>query len=55
MVLGAPALGYFFAEVIPGLRARAFSKRRLAFAAATVVALALIWARMAWLYVAYGS
>lgn len=55
MVLGAPALGYFFAEVLPGLRARAFSRRRLALAAAAVAALVVVWIRMAWLYVAYGS
>ena len=55
MVLGAPALGYFFAEVIPGLRARIFSRRRLALAAAAVAALVIIWVRMVWLYVAYGS
>jgi 4-amino-4-deoxy-L-arabinose transferase-like glycosyltransferase len=55
MVLGAPALGYFFAEVIPGLRARAFSRRRLALAAAAAAALVIIWFRMAWLYVAHGS
>ena len=55
MVLGIPALGYFFAEVLPGLRARAFSRRRLAFAAASVAALAVIWVRMLWLFFAYGS
>jgi len=55
MVLGAPALGYFFAEVLPGLRARIFSRRRLALAAAAVAALAVIWIRMVWLYVGYGS
>jgi 4-amino-4-deoxy-L-arabinose transferase-like glycosyltransferase len=55
MVLGAPALGYFFAGVLPGLRARAFSRRRLALAAAAVAALVIIWVRMVWLYVAYGS
>jgi 4-amino-4-deoxy-L-arabinose transferase-like glycosyltransferase len=55
MVLGAPALGYFFAEVLPGLRARTFSRRRLALAAGAVAVLLLIWARMVWLYVARGS
>jgi 4-amino-4-deoxy-L-arabinose transferase-like glycosyltransferase len=55
MVLGAPALGYFCVEVSAGWRAKIFSRRRLALAAAVVAALAIIWIRMAWLYVAYGS
>lgn len=55
MVLGIPALGYFFAQVLAGLRARAFSRRRLALAAAAVAALVVIWIRMAWLFFAYGS
>jgi 4-amino-4-deoxy-L-arabinose transferase-like glycosyltransferase len=55
MVLGIPALGYFFAGVLPGLRARAFSRRRLVLAAAAVAALVVIWMRMAWLFFAYGS
>jgi 4-amino-4-deoxy-L-arabinose transferase-like glycosyltransferase len=55
MVVGIPALGYFFAEVLPGLRARKYSRRRLALAAAAVAALVVIWLRMAWLFFAYGS
>jgi hypothetical protein len=55
IVLGIPALGYFFAEVLPGLRARIYSRRRLALAAAAVAALVVIWLRMAWLFFAYGS
>jgi hypothetical protein len=55
MVLGAPALGYFFAEVIPRLRKKDYAPRRLVPAGAAVVFLVVVWARMVWLYVAYGS
>lgn len=55
MVLGAPALGYFFAEVVPRFRLGAYSRRRLALAAGAVAVLLLIWARMVWLYVTRGS
>lgn len=55
MVLGIPALGYFFAEVLPGLRARIYSRRQLVLAASLVAVLVVIWVRMVWFYVAYGS
>jgi len=55
MVLGAPALGYFFADVIPLFRRGAYSRRRLALAGVAAAALLLIWARMVWLYVARGT
>jgi 4-amino-4-deoxy-L-arabinose transferase-like glycosyltransferase len=55
MVLGAPALGYFFAEALPRLRSGAYSGRRLAVAGAAVAVLLLIWARMIWLFLTRGS
>jgi hypothetical protein len=55
MVLGIPALGYFFAGVIPGIRKRAYGVRRLVLAGAALAFLVAVWARMVWLYVAYGS
>jgi hypothetical protein len=55
MVLGAPAVGYFFVDVLPRWRARAIPRRRLLLAGAAVAALVLIWARMAWLFVTRGS
>ncbi len=55
MALGMPAVGYFFAEALARVRAGAYSRRRLAFAAALVGVLILIWVRMVWLFVARGS
>ncbi len=55
MVLGAPAVGYFFVDVLPRLRARAIPRGRLLLAGAAVAALVLIWARMACLFVTRGS
>lgn len=55
MVLGLPAIGYFFAEALNRIKAGAYSRRRLALAGAAVGVLLLIWARMVWLYVARGS
>jgi hypothetical protein len=55
MVLGLPAIGYFFAEAMPRLRAGEYSRRRLALGGAAAAALLLIWARMIWLFVTRGS
>ena len=55
MVLGLPAVGYFFVDALPRLRARAIPGRRLVLAGVLVAALLLIWARMAWLFFARGS
>jgi 4-amino-4-deoxy-L-arabinose transferase-like glycosyltransferase len=55
MVLGLPAIGYFFAEALTRIKAGAYSRRRLAVAVAAVGILLLIWARMVWLFVARGS
>lgn len=55
MVLGLPAVGYFFAEGLARLRAGAYSRRRLALAGAAAAALLLIWARMVWLFLTRGS
>jgi hypothetical protein len=55
MVLGLPAVGYFFAEALNRVRAGEYSRRRLALAVAAVAILLLIWARMVWLFVARGS
>jgi 4-amino-4-deoxy-L-arabinose transferase-like glycosyltransferase len=55
MVLGLPAIGWFFAELIPRLKAGTYSRRGLALAGAAVGVLLLIWARMIWLYFARGS
>jgi hypothetical protein len=55
MVLGAPALGYFFAEAIPGIRKRAYPARRLVPAGAAALFLVAVWVRMVWLYAAHGS
>jgi len=55
MVLGMPAIGYFFAEVLPRFKAGIYSRRGLALAGAAVGVLLLIWARMVWLYFARGS
>ncbi len=55
MVLGLPAVGYLFAEVLPRFKAGTYSRRGLALAGAAVGLLILIWARMVWLYVARGS
>jgi len=55
MVLGMPAVGYFFVYVLPRWRARAIPRRRLLLAGVPVAALGLIWARMVWLFVTRGS
>ncbi len=55
MVLGAPAIGYFFVDVLPRLRAGAIPRRRLLLAGLPVAALILVWARMAWLFAVRGS
>jgi hypothetical protein len=55
MVLGLPAVGYFFADVLPRLRARAIPRRRLVPSAVLVAALLVVWARMAWMFFARGS
>ncbi|HUU55699.1 MAG TPA: glycosyltransferase family 39 protein, partial [bacterium] len=55
MVLGTPAAGYFFADVLPRWRARAIPSRRLLLAGAVVAALVLVWGRMVWLFVTRGS
>jgi 4-amino-4-deoxy-L-arabinose transferase-like glycosyltransferase len=55
MVLGLPAIGYFFAEALPRLRAGAYSRRRLALGGAAAAVLMLIWARMIWLFLTRGS
>ncbi len=55
MVLGLPAIGYFFAEALTRIKAGAYSRRRLALAVAAAGILILIWARMVWLFVTRGS
>jgi 4-amino-4-deoxy-L-arabinose transferase-like glycosyltransferase len=55
MVLGAPAIGYFFVDVLPRLRAGAIPRRRLLVASLPVAALIVVWARMAWLFATRGS
>jgi len=55
MVLGLPAIGYFCVELLPRLRARALPRGKLVLAGAAVAALLLIWARMAWLFLSYGT
>jgi hypothetical protein len=55
MVLGLPAVGYFFVDALPRLRARTIPRRRLVLAGVLAAALLLVWARMAWLFFARGS
>jgi hypothetical protein len=55
MVLGLPAVGYFFVDVLPRLSARAIPRRRLILSGILAAALLLVWARMAWLFFARGS
>jgi 4-amino-4-deoxy-L-arabinose transferase-like glycosyltransferase len=55
MVLGLPAIGYFFVDVLPRLKARAIPRRRFILPGILVAALVLVWARMAWLFLARGS
>ncbi|UCH79260.1 MAG: glycosyltransferase family 39 protein [Candidatus Coatesbacteria bacterium] len=55
MVLGLPAVGYFFVELLPRLRARALPRGKLVLAVAAVASLAVIWARMAWLFLSRGT
>ncbi len=55
MVLGLPAIGYFFVDVLPGLKARAIPRRRLMLSCFLAAALVVVWARMAWLLVTRGS
>jgi hypothetical protein len=55
MVLGAPVIGNFFADVLPRLRKGAIPRRRLLLASVPGAALALVWARMVWLFVTRAS